>query len=395
MKKRIRSTSQFVQFKKRKKNYYVVRKGKNEGDYNSLDRISLLRDELLVSMLSLLPLKEATSTSILSRRWRYVWASTMNLVFDSGFNANPCLRLHTFSPKQRKKQARSYVDWVNSRACFELDDIFTSSIDECIEFAMNKRVEILELDFFFHTALGLGQVCTSKLEHSHPENPSRYSIGFESLKVFQEMLEYLISNCPVLERLSVSYTTNNLYLAIESCLELKSIEIHDVNLVSFYYRGGSINLACGHIHVRLSTVYCENLYFQNRTFPTLTSLRQLKLEFVPRHYRSLCWLASSMKACPYLERLVLKQGRDGKNNYLKVVEIIGHRPQPCVTQYVKFLIENMVGLEKIIVDPVFHHWSLDRAIFRYDFPIEEAQAREHAMQHLEELVPLTVEFVCL
>lgn len=78
-----------------------------------------------------------------------------------------------------------------------------------------------------------------------------------------------------------------------------------------------------------------------------------------------------------------------------MVGIIGYRHLPCVIQYVKFLTENMVGLEKIIVDPVFQHWSWDRAIFRYDFPIEEAQAREHGMQHLKERVPLAVEFVCL
>ncbi|VVA15611.1 PREDICTED: F-box/LRR-repeat [Prunus dulcis] len=63
--------------------------GKNEGKkgvYNLLDRISALPDEILVSILSLLPLKEAAATSILSRRWQYVWMSTMVLNFDANFD---------------------------------------------------------------------------------------------------------------------------------------------------------------------------------------------------------------------------------------------------------------------------------------------------------------------
>ncbi|KAM2811797.1 hypothetical protein COP1_044397 [Malus domestica] len=132
-------------------------------------------------------------------------------------------------------------------------------------------------------------------------------------------------------------------------------------------------------------VYCENLYLQNR----VSLLGETCVEARPR------WQSARWRNVGEGEKLDIPEKCPSQNNYFKVVEIIGYRPPPCVTQYVKFLIENMVGLGKIIVDPVFHHWSLDRAIFRYDFPIEEAQAREHAMQHLEELVPLTVEFACL
>ena len=49
----------------------------------SQDRLSDLPDEILVSILSLLKLEERQRTSILSRRWRYLWTFvTCNLVFD-------------------------------------------------------------------------------------------------------------------------------------------------------------------------------------------------------------------------------------------------------------------------------------------------------------------------
>lgn len=50
---------------------------------NQDDRISELPCEILVNVLSLLPLKEAAGTSVLSRRWRHVWESTMKLNFDA------------------------------------------------------------------------------------------------------------------------------------------------------------------------------------------------------------------------------------------------------------------------------------------------------------------------
>ncbi|XP_071723867.1 FBD-associated F-box protein At4g10400-like [Rutidosis leptorrhynchoides] len=48
---------------------------------DSLDRISKLPDEVLSRILSHLPTKEAVKTSVLSKRWEYIWTSTPNLEF--------------------------------------------------------------------------------------------------------------------------------------------------------------------------------------------------------------------------------------------------------------------------------------------------------------------------
>lgn len=84
-----------------------------------------------------------------------------------------------------------------------------------------------------------------------------------------------------------------------------------------------------------------------------------------------------------------------KYHYLKVVEMAGYRPCACVVELVMHLIENVDALEKIMIDPV-RTWCWPNGI---DKPIEEVeeevQARTHAMEHLKEKVPSTIEFLCL
>ncbi|KAM1033637.1 hypothetical protein TB2_036601 [Malus domestica] len=442
------------------------------GECNLVDRISKLPEEILVTIVSLLPLKEAGATSILSKRWQYVWASTVTLDFDPKHELGEhYCRLLRVEPEQKDLLRQRYVDWVNTvveqhrgpvieqfRAYFDIDGHFTSSIDKWIQFAMNKRVQILELVFcnelrsnykdvypFPVQLLGLQNDSTLKLNPTHSDisslHSSGYNVGFKFLRVLYfkyvdvsgKVLEYLLSNCPVLERLKVESANNKLvnlrvvgssmalkYLDIQFCFALRSIEIRDANLVSFMYVGGRhINLLLSNVPllVELEVLMLPidgAMYDQNDVFPILSNLKHLELRVCVNDCWVLCHLIEFIKASPYLERLVLKldfpsselgedKGRAAKcspHPNLKVVEVVGYRAHPRVGEHVMHLIKNVAALEKIIIDPV-RRWVYpigshsNERVRGVQEVKEEVQGRAHAMQHLKEIVPSTVEFVCL
>lgn len=85
---------------------------------------------------------------------------------------------------------------------------------------------------------------------------------------------------------------------------------------------------------------------------------------------------------------------------LKVVEVVGYRAHPRVGEHVMHLIKNVAALEKIVIDPVRRWWYPIRShpeerVRGVEEVKEEEQGRAHAMQHLKENVPSSIEFVCL
>ncbi|KAI5326754.1 PREDICTED: F-box/LRR-repeat [Prunus dulcis] len=455
--------------------------GKKHNWMISIDRISRLPDEILVSILSLLSLKEAAITSLLSKRWQHLWASTDTLDFDSKLDVGNNVRFfRRLTPELRHKKSLRYVDWVSRvmeqhkgpnmkrfRACFYLDRRFTTSIDRWIQIAKTKGVEILELE--------LGDGVIDKGHYAFPykvlgleKGPNCFGhniIGFKSLKVVnfkhvdvaEEILEYLLSNCPGLEQLTV-YASSNLaslrvvgsssaalkYLAIKHCCCLESIQIREVaNLVSFTYHGGSVRLLLSDVPL-LTEVYIEEADWgtvdsirvvlpqlsccilsqleilmlditpmtlddddfgplQNHAFPILANLKHLELIVEADYCWSLHHLSSFMKVSPYLQRLVLKMkfvtwrrpkiktAAKCPHPYLRVVEIVGYRGRACAAKHVMYLMKNAVSLEKIVIDPVLNH-STDK---RVEEVKEEVFAKYHAMQHIKNKVPSTIEFVCI
>ncbi|XP_050383488.1 putative F-box/FBD/LRR-repeat protein At5g22670 [Argentina anserina] len=460
------------------------RRRKSREGYHNLDRISALPDDILVYLVSHLPLKEAVATSVLSRRWHNVGLSTTTLRFhvvDFSICDN-FRRYWRFQTKEFIEQENwKYINWVDHvlqqhkgkhvkefRVSFSLDGRFSSSINRWIQFAMENSVERLELDLYpeaflrfgyedykLHKLLGL---CIPNL------GSCGGNIGFKSLKVLQirhvgvtgEFLEHFLSSCPLLERLSVSYSKDlvNLrvispsialkYLVIRNCDNLESIEIRDVNIVSFSYRGfRSTNLVISNVpllsevtflknawpkdfirdiftHCCLSNI--ENLklhihgaaYNEKSALPLLANLKHLELYVVANYRRALHHLNSFLKASPYLLTLVLKldkyEGRplysclevgeiekapDCPHNHLKVVEILGYRAHTSGVEHVMYLLKNVLALEKIVVDPV-RGWGYPRGLDRPDTEVdEEVKARDHAEQYLKPKIPATVEFVCM
>ncbi|KAL6288953.1 hypothetical protein ACE6H2_006463 [Prunus campanulata] len=453
--------------------YNVAKRRKTKGEGHNFvlaDRISELPDEILVSILSLLSLKEAATTSILSKRWQHLWASTMTLNFDAKLDLGSSNLRHFRGLQQeiRYQESHRYINWVNRvleqhkgpsierfRACFDIDHRFTSSIDKWIQFAMTKRVQILELEFIVAFSKHL---CPSPL-HTLGHNIG----GFKSLKVLSfryvdvtgEILEYFLFHCPVLEHLTVHASTNleNLrvvgssialkHLAIVRCFGIKSIQIRDVNLVSFVYSGGFVNLGISNVPLlievsifetdddfeldtdiikivlgQLSSVVSQleilrldidqPIYDKKYEFPVFANLKHLEL-IVEADYRWLLHqLNSFIKASPFLQRLSLKlQFQTWKCNeklkkaaifphhYLKVVEIVGYRGRRLAVAQVMHLIKSAVALEKIVIDPV-RRWLYPKGMERVLAEVKkEVKARDHAMQHIKHKVPSTIEFVCL
>lgn len=254
---------------------------------NSEGYISSLPDDILVSIISRLPLKEAAITSNVSKRWRYLWTHLATL----DFNANDTLDRIAANPKLRSSERPKYINWVNRvvrqhsgstmnafRICFDLDKSSKSAIDNWVKFSISMRVQKLELDLlengetlrqpsrnyvFPHKLLSqckgssLKHVCTSfPVMQPGALSGLKYlkTLSLKCVNVSEEAFEYFLSNCLVLQSLSIHGSGDLVnvkvsgsmlklkYLEIVFCLGLESIEISNVNLVSFSYLGPGINL---------------------------------------------------------------------------------------------------------------------------------------------------------
>ncbi|XP_060672216.1 FBD-associated F-box protein At5g38590 isoform X1 [Ziziphus jujuba] len=251
------------------------RKG-DRGKYANLDDIP---DDIIVGILSLLPLKEAVATSVLSSRWRYLWRFTrMSLDFDVDhvtpkYGTLTCLSHVT---KYLNKNRKTYIRWVNEvvdqhsgaieslRVCYYLRRRHKKHIDRWIRFGLRSNVlERLELDFSERYPF-----CNDMKRYLYKFFPNFFCVkyvGFKTMKVLSlrhvsirgEEIEYLLSNATLLERLVLEECQNLSHLRVcghslalkhleivATGRNLRRVEICDlVNLVSFYFKGDFKNYA--------------------------------------------------------------------------------------------------------------------------------------------------------
>ncbi|KAK9667293.1 hypothetical protein RND81_14G245800 [Saponaria officinalis] len=223
------------------------------------DRISELPDEILVDCLSLLDMKSAAQTSILSKRWRYLWTHLSTLDFDPELMYPQ--EFKTFW-KNEEYETSKYFGWINQVVSvhrgtsidkFRVHSRYVTSyaarFDKWVKFALSKRVKELVLNL-----IGIGR------------SEKGYPLGFETLRyppcytgitaiqslhlryvnVSDEFLQFLMSHCHHLERLYLqAIPLSNLkvqssklkYLSIimRSSSELEEVEIDAENLLYFLY----------------------------------------------------------------------------------------------------------------------------------------------------------------
>ncbi|CAL5209069.1 unnamed protein product [Lathyrus oleraceus] len=122
---------------------------------NNLDLFSLLPESLLLAIVSFLPFKEAAArTCILNKKWLNIWQSGNDIDFDENFFVD------STSDEIKQAQRKVFIDFItNWIAHFTQRDInkfslkisnphsCRNTIESCVEFAAQRRVKDLTLDF--------------------------------------------------------------------------------------------------------------------------------------------------------------------------------------------------------------------------------------------------------
>ncbi|PWA43262.1 F-box domain, Leucine-rich repeat domain, L domain-like protein [Artemisia annua] len=309
----------------------------DQHDYNPDDFLSRMPDDILVSILSLLPLKDAGVTSLLSRRWRYMWCRSVRLDFE---DYERMLKI-VAQPSLLNQERNKYIRWINRvmlhyksgtleefKICFDLDKHYKGALTKWIEFAMSKKVQKLELNLmeneetfsdsvrnfvFPHKVLDTKRRSLKRKSLSVPKVPSAKmmeinllkSLIFKCVNVSDEAIGKILTSCRVLEQLYI-YNSGHMVnvkingptlaltkLQIKFCNKLELIEICETNLALFQYLGNEITLKLNN-NPRLQTLSIGMGYsgIENNVFQQISScipyLHALELRiFRPKQYMHL------------------------------------------------------------------------------------------------------------
>ncbi|XP_021731415.1 uncharacterized protein LOC110698314 isoform X1 [Chenopodium quinoa] len=162
------------------------------------DRLSSLPDDILVSILQLIDMNDATRTSVLLRRWRYLAPYSYFTVVDLDARKTSLVDCKTSRISYNDARPK-FLNWVHQGSCFKNGSSNLTSL--CLRF-VNISGELLEL-FLSHFPL---------LERLYIESSNE----LQNLKIINSS-----------EKLK--------HLAIHWCKFVKEIEIHAVNLLSFEF----------------------------------------------------------------------------------------------------------------------------------------------------------------
>ncbi|PKI46378.1 hypothetical protein CRG98_033216 [Punica granatum] len=376
-----------------------------------VDRLSSLPDDILIdNILPVFPMKEAARTSILARRWRFLWPRVrfLDLDFDASKKVAACPLLDRDSRREffryGGRAASDYFDWVDRvvlfhsrrsnslrhfRIRFLLDESFSQDIDSWLMFSLEKGVEVLELDSCRRLLIDRDPPCRfpSIQPRLLPKLRLLKSLSLTDVSINNDSLEHLLLGCEFLERLhlrclkpltavNVTGPVSRLkYIDLSHCICVRSIMISapTPDLVSFTYS----YWANPHLHVelapRLVDLFIASSYdlFAHPLSRFVSHLQTLHLHiefwhlvetYLPRfpdlsglkHLKlSLTWLKYDREDLHGLTSLI-KAAPSVQHltlvTFLRVIEIVGFRGLEVERELAVHLIKCVTSLEKLIID---------------------------------------------
>ncbi|KAJ0250541.1 F-box domain-containing protein [Hirschfeldia incana] len=191
-----------------------------------MDRISGLSDELLVKILSFLPTKDAVSTSILSKQWKFLWMWLPKLEY-SEYHANPpdasAFRYRDFIDKNLPLHRAPFIESLvlksSNPQLFRPEDI-----NSWVGIAVSRSLRELSLRIRYKSIgnkpfvplpsslYTCNSLTTLKLKGESIFVDVPQSVSLPCLKTLKlrdvtylndDSLRLLLSNCPVLEDLLI------------------------------------------------------------------------------------------------------------------------------------------------------------------------------------------------
>ncbi|BAF20845.1 F-box/FBD/LRR-repeat protein At1g13570 [Oryza sativa Japonica Group] len=247
-------------------------------------RFNDLPTDILIGIISRLPIKEAARTSILSSHWKKIWCSHVNLEF-SFYSMSPRLASTSHDARLRMKMFIERVSQVFAQHSGlsvqkiaiqgKLDNEHADHINRWLSFVSATKTKDLTFDFKsrypregpydfpfkFFGAMDSSYLLSMRLSAVSLNPPVDFKaflnlkrLKLEHTNITDENMQILISNCNALEflgivdcgkltRLSTSHLWNQLkHLHVESCHLLKEIELN-LGLTKLGYKGTLIPLS--------------------------------------------------------------------------------------------------------------------------------------------------------
>ncbi|CAI8609761.1 unnamed protein product [Vicia faba] len=427
---------------------------------NEEDVINQLPEGIPINILSKLQIHEAVRTSILSRKWKNLWT------YFSGaleFKGSPIMK---DMKKDMKKitgrslqmameimydaERQTYTNWINEllvslrssslrglKLWFPMKNV--SDVDNWIRFAVRRKVRMLEL--YFGRAIDY----VLPLELFKVERfDSLCVLRMKSISVTEEMLEYLLCNCVLLETLSlvdsevpktmkVSVSGSLLKLKcldLVRCRELTKVEILAEKLVSFKYYGPNLETEFKSVSSLVEASFGGSFVeFVRESF--MLQIKVLKLDITQNSPQVICWLSQLpmlnnlkdlelvacgddgiilsacvmlLKTSPSLSRLTIKMlntkpSLRAEHKFpkecqysIKELELVGFSGE---VELVLHILENAVELKKITIDTRLPTKPKVRPLGEEHFETWNCEENRMCASRLKDRIPPSIEFVCL